>query len=59
MNNKIVYIVGVSCAFIMFAAFHSSGLEDVYIVSGIVSGVHFGHFAKLVYKIFKWGLENE
>lgn len=58
MTNRIVLVMALSAAFILFAAFHSSGLEDIYIVSGIVSGVHFGHFAKLVYKIFKWGLKK-
>lgn len=57
MTNRIVLVMSIASAFILFSAFHVSGLQEITIVSGIVSGVHFGHFARLVYRVFKWGLK--
>ena len=57
MNNKIVFIMSVCSAFIMFAAFETSFISDLAAVEMILSIVHFGHFAKLVNKIFQWGLK--
>lgn len=56
MNDKLLIMIAVTSAFILYSGFHASGLQEITIISGIVSGVHFGHFAKVIYKIMKWGL---
>ena len=56
MNNRIVFIMSVCSAFVLFAAFETSFLADVAAVELLLTCVHFGHFAKLIYKIFKKGL---
>lgn len=56
MKNEIVFIMAISAAFIMFAAFETSFVSDLSAVEMVLTCVHFSHFSKLVYKFFKWGL---
>lgn len=56
MNNRIVLLMAIVSAFILFAAFRVYDLENIRIIGGAVSGFHFVHFSKLIYKFFKWGL---
>ena len=58
MNNKLLIMIAVTSAFILFSGFHAYGLQDIRIVSGVLSLVHFGHFAKLMYVFMKRGLDK-
>ena len=56
MTNRTVLLMAVVSTFILFAAFHVYELENIRIIGGSVTGFHFVHFSKLIYKFFKWGL---
>lgn len=58
MNNRIVLLMAIVSAFIVFAAFHVYELENIRIIGGAVTGFHFVHFSKLVYKFMKWGFRS-
>lgn len=44
-------VIGLSCAFVIFAAFHVSGLHDVQMIGAALTLVHFSHWARFCVKV--------
>lgn len=54
MKKKYILTVSaVAAALTVVLIYHGSGLADIKIISGVISAVHFRHFAGFVVKLFQ------